>query len=321
MTSRAQVRRLLSLVPYLREHDGVAMADVAAAFGINVKTLREDLSVLWMCGMPGLAPGDLIDIDMDAVDGEGVIHLSNADYLTRPLRLSADEALALVLALRTLRGIAGPGKRDAVDRALKKLEAAAGNLPATDQATVAVTAARDDIQARVNDGLQRGKRLDLTYDVASRAETTRRMVDPLRVFVLEGYGYLEAWCYLAQALRTFRLDRIAAVEVTDMDVEPHDVELRDLTSGWFERLRDSPLVTLELQPWAAWVAEYYPTETVSRTEDGGLVVALRVTDPAWLRGLLLRLCGGARVLAPPGAGDSAVEAAQEALDQYAAVFG
>jgi len=301
MTSRAQVRRLLSLVPYLREHDGVAMADVAAAFGINVKTLREDLSVLWMCGMPGLAPGDLIDIDMDAVDGEGVIHLSNADYLTRPLRLSADEALALVLALRTLRGIAGPGKRDAVDRALKKLEAAAGNLPATDQATVAVTAARDDIQARVNDGLQRGKRLDLTYDVASRAETTRRMVDPLRVFVLEGYGYLEAWCYSANALRTFRLDRIAAVEVTSIDVAPH--------------------VTLELEPWAVWVAEYYPTEAASARPGGGLIVTLHVTDPAWLRSLLLRLQGGARVLSPEGAGNSAAEAAQEALEQYAVLLG
>ena len=56
VTSRAQVRRLLSLVPYLREHDGVAMTEVAAAFGISLKTLREDLSVLWMCGMPGLTP-------------------------------------------------------------------------------------------------------------------------------------------------------------------------------------------------------------------------------------------------------------------------
>jgi proteasome accessory factor C len=321
VTSQTQVRRLLSLVPYLREHDGAVLTEVAQTFGISESTLREDLNVLWMCGLPGLAPGDLIDIDMDAVDGEGVIHLSNADYLPRPLRLSADEALALVLGLRTLREIAGPGERDAVDRALKKLGAAAGDLSVADQATVRVTAAREGIQARVSDGLQRRKRLDLTYDVASRAETTRRMVDPLRVFVLEGYGYLEAWCYLANALRTFRLDRIAGVEVTDVNVAPHDVELRDLTSGWFERLRDSPLVTLELQPWAAWVAEYYPTETISRTEDGHLVVALRVTDPAWLRGLLLRLCGGARVLAPPGAGDSAVEAAQEALDQYAAVFG
>jgi proteasome accessory factor C len=321
VTSRAQVRRLLSLVPYLREHDGVAMTDVAAAFGINVKTLREDLSVLWMCGMPGLTPGDLIDIDMDAVDGEGVIHLSNADYLTRPLRLSADEALALVLALRTLREIAGPGKREAVDRALKKLEAAAGNLPATDQATVAVTAARDDIQARVNDGLQRRKRLDLTYDVASRAETTRRMVDPLRVFVLDGYGYLEAWCYNAGGLRTFRLDRIAGVEVTAINAATHEVELKDLSTGWFEALKDAPLVTLELQPSATWIAEYYPTEAITTRPDGGLIVSLHVTDPAWLRSLLLRLQGGARVLSPPGAGDSAAEAAQEALDQYAVLLG
>ena len=126
MTSQAQVRRLLSLVPYLRDHDGARMADVAEAFGISEATLRDDLNVLWMCGMPGLTPGDLIDIDMDAVDGEGVIHLSNADYLTRPLRLSAEEAMALVLGLQTLHEIAGPGEQDAVERALKKLEEAAG---------------------------------------------------------------------------------------------------------------------------------------------------------------------------------------------------
>ncbi len=322
MTSQAQVRRLLSLVPYLREHDGAAMGDVARGFGITVKTLREDLNVLWMCGMPGLSPGDLIDIDMDAVDGEGVIHLSNADYLTRPLRLAADEALALVLALRTLREVAGPGERNAIDRALTKLGAAGGQPHAPDQASVNVTAARDEIQARVNEGLQRGLRLDLTYDVASRAETTRRMVDPLRVFVLEGYGYLEAWCYSAQSLRTFRLDRIAAVEVTDTPIEDHrDVQLKDLSTGWFETLKDAPLVTLQLSRSAAWVAEYYPTEQVGVHDDGSVTVSLRVTDPAWLRGLLLRLGGGARVVSPVGAGESAAEAAQEALDQYAALFG
>jgi proteasome accessory factor C len=319
MTSQAQVRRLLSLVPYLREHDGARMTDVAEAFGISVETLRDDLNVLWMCGMPGLTPGDLIDIDMDAVETEGKIHLSNADYLPRPLRLSTDEALALVLALRTLREIAGPGRRDAVDRALVKLEAAAGHQP-TERAEVSVAAGRDEVRARVTEGLQRGKRLDLVYDVASRAETTRRMVDPLRLFVLEGAGYLDAWCHLAQDLRTFRLDRMAAVEVTDVDVVPHpDVVLKDLSGGWFASLKDAPLVTLDLQPGATWVAEYYPTESAEARADGGLTVSLRVSDPAWLRGLLLRLAGGATVVSPLGAGDSAAEAAREALDQYAAL--
>ena len=131
-----------------------------------------------------------------------------------------------------------------------------------------MTAARGEIQARSPTAWRAGKRLDLTYDVASRAETTRGMVDPLRLFVLEGYGYLEAWCYSASALRTFRLDRIAAVEVTDIDVAPHDVVLKDLSTGWFETLKDAPLVVLELAPEAAWVAEYYPTETVNRDDSG-----------------------------------------------------
>lgn len=315
MTATAQVRRLLSLVPYLREHDGAAMADVAAAFGVSPETLRADLDVLWMCGMPGLTPGDLIDIDMDAVDGEGVIHLSNADYLTRPLRLSADEALALVLALRTLREIAGTDQRDAVDRVLAKLGSATG-AAGTERAAVSVTAAPEEIRATLTAALQHSRRLDLTYDVATREETTHRLVDPLRLFVLEGYGYLEGWCYLAEGLRTFRLDRIAAAQVTDTPVAAHDVVLQDRSTGWFENLRDAPLVTLDLAPEAAWVAEYYPAETVTSAEDGHVVASFRVTDPAWLRRLLLRLGGHAVVQSPVGAGDQAAEAAREALAAY-----
>lgn len=323
-TSQDQVRRLLTLIPYLREHDGVSMTEAASSFGISTERLRDDLNVLWMCGLPGLAPGDLIEIDMDAVDGDGVIHLTNADYLTRPLRLTADEALALVLALRTVREVTGRGERQAVDRALAKLEAVTGDrVGAADRASVSVTSAAEDIQTGVNESVRQRKRLRLVYDVASRAETTRRDVDPLRVFVADGYGYLDAWCYLAGALRSFRLDRIVSAEMLEVDVVEHDVVLRDLSGGWFEALRGAALVTVALAPNAAWVAEYYPMESVTPADasagEGALTVSLRVTDPAWLRALLLRLGGDAWVLAPAGAGESAIEAAQEALDQYAAL--
>ena len=70
MTSQAQVRRLLSLVPYLREHKGAKMADVATAFGITTTTLRADLNVLWMCGMPGLTPGDEVEVDPPQAEDE-----------------------------------------------------------------------------------------------------------------------------------------------------------------------------------------------------------------------------------------------------------
>ena len=84
-----------------------------------------------MCGLPGGYPDDLIDVDIDALEGpdgvrtDGVIKVSNADYLARPLRLSPTEASAVIVALRALRNGAKDDTREVVDRALAKLEAAA----------------------------------------------------------------------------------------------------------------------------------------------------------------------------------------------------
>ncbi len=97
-------------------------------FGVQPAQIVKDLKVLWFCGLPNSVTGDMIDIDMEALDGEGVVKLSNADYLTRPLRLAPHEALALMVALRALREVSAPGERDVVDRALKKIEAASGDV-------------------------------------------------------------------------------------------------------------------------------------------------------------------------------------------------
>lgn len=72
------------MVPYLQAHPDIGVAEVAADFGITRRQLLADLNVLWMCGLPGGLPDDLIEIDMDAAESEGVIHLNNADYLSRP---------------------------------------------------------------------------------------------------------------------------------------------------------------------------------------------------------------------------------------------
>lgn len=78
-----QVARLLAMVPYLQARPGVPIAEVAEAFG-DARQVLADLNVLWMCGLPGGLPDDLIEIDMDAVEGEGIVHLGNANYLSRP---------------------------------------------------------------------------------------------------------------------------------------------------------------------------------------------------------------------------------------------
>ncbi|MGH3464200.1 MAG: helix-turn-helix transcriptional regulator [Kribbellaceae bacterium] len=313
-SARDQVQRLLALVPYLRDNDGARVDDVAREFGVKPKQILADLKVLWFCGLPGAQMGDLIEIDIDAAEGDGVIHLTNADYLARPLRLAADEALALLTALRTLREVAADTDRAAVDRAIAKLEAAAG---AGASAHVHVEPADPEIAETVNRALAQRRRLHLTYDVPSRDETTERDVDPMRLVVSEGRSYLEAWCRLAEDVRLFRLDRIAAAKLLDLPSEPPpEATPRDLSHGMFQPSEADLLATVRLAPPARWVAEYYPTESVTEDADGSLLITLRVADTAWLQRLVLRLGGYATVVEPVALGDQIAATARTALAAY-----
>jgi proteasome accessory factor C len=318
--ARDQVQRLLALVPYLRENDGARVDDVAAEFGVRPKQIIADLKVLWFCGLPGAQMGDLIEIDIDAAEGDGVIHLNNADYLARPLRLAADEALALLTALRTLREVTAGHDRDAVDRAIAKLERAAGEGAAAVEGSAAhvhVEPAAPEIADMVNRALAEHRRMHLTYDVPSRDETTERDVDPMRLVVSDGRTYLEAWCRLAEDVRLFRLDRIAAAKVLDLPSEPPpEATPRDLSNGMFQPSEFDLLATVRLEPPARWVAEYYPTESIEEGPAGSLIVKLRVADTAWLQRLILRLGGSATVLEPADLSDQIAATAREALSAY-----
>ena len=117
-----RLSRLLALVPYLVSRQGIPLAEVAAEFGITESQLVKDLELLFVCGTPGHLPDDLIEVDWD----DGRVYLGNADAIARPLRLGVDEALALLVGLRALADVPGLHDRDALQRTLLKLEAAAG---------------------------------------------------------------------------------------------------------------------------------------------------------------------------------------------------
>jgi len=301
--ARDQVGRLLALVPYIQSRGEVSVEQAAADFAVKPQQIIKDLEVLWFCGLPGLGMGDLIDVDMDALKGEGVIRVSNADYLTRPLRLGSSEASALIVALRALRDAGDESVRPIVDRTLAKLEAAAGDGAAL-AAQVDVLISPDEaevnrLRTALSDAVDRRRQVRLGYYVPARDEATERTVDPLRVVTAEGNSYLEAWCHLAEGQRLFRLDRVSSAKVLDSAVDDHpDVQPRDLAAGLFQPSPDDTLVTLRLQPKARWVAEYYPVETVSELEDGGLRVTLRAGDDGWLTRLMLRIGGAAEVETP-----------------------
>ena len=320
--ARDQVGRLLALVPYIQSRQEVSLEQAAADFGVRPAQIVKDLNVLWFCGLPGLGMGDLIDVDMDALQGEGVIRVSNVDYLSRPLRLGSTEASALLVALRALRDSGDETVRPVVDRTLAKLEAAAGDGAAL-AARVDVHVPEPDadsirIRSTLERALGRQRQVRLHYYVPARDEATERTVDPIRLLDAQGHTYLDAWCHSAEGQRLFRLDRVSRADVLESPVVDHaGLAARDLSEGIFRPAEDDRLVTVRLEPPARWVAEYYPVESIEETGDGALRVSLKVADPEWLTRLMLRLGGAARVEEPQELSEAVHRAAAGALHNYA----
>ncbi|SDD20978.1 helix-turn-helix transcriptional regulator [Nocardioides lianchengensis] len=319
--AKDQVGRLLTLVPYLNARGAVPLQDAARDLGVTPRQLLSDLKVLLMCGLPGGYPDDLIDVDLDALqdpDGDGVIRVSNADYLARPLRLTPTEATAVIVALRALRNGSGPETREVVDRALAKLETAAAEgseAPRIDPGAE-VDADLALLATRLQDAADRQRQVLLTYYVPSRDEESERRVDPRGLVTNSGFTYLDAWCHSAEAPRLFRLDRIHRAEVLEEPIRTEPEAPRDLADGLFARSDETTRVTLLLDPPARWVVEYYPVEDARPRDDGTTEVDLLVADRRWLDRLLLRLAPHASIVRPDDLTGSFTSAAQATLRLY-----
>ncbi|MFG2010491.1 helix-turn-helix transcriptional regulator [Micromonospora sp. NPDC048868] len=310
--SADRLARLLNLVPYLLARPGIELAEAAGDLGVTERQLREDLELLWVCGLPGYGPGDLIDM---AFDGDRVTITYDAG-IDRPLRLTPDEALALVVALRMLAETPGVTNREAVERALAKIENAAGDLVA---APVEVRLPADTRRvAELRTAVESGRALRITYYTAARDETTDRVVDPLRMLMVGGRAYVEAWCRRAEAVRLFRADRIDAVaELEERAVVPPQARPHDLTEGVFRPSPDLPLITLRIGRGERWLTEYYPCERVEAGGGDQWLVSLRVTDLGWARRFVLGLGPDVAVVAPVELAEQVRAAAVAALDAYA----
>jgi proteasome accessory factor C len=277
------------------------------------RELIDDLNLAWCVELR--APEPYCPIDLSYEDGE--ISISQAESIARPLRLAADEASALLVALRMLAEAGGDG--DAVARLIAKIEEAAGAAGAP-SAQVAVQIEHPNargLTATLNAALAAQKRVHLRHYHPGRDEETERDVDPMRLLVVEGRTYLEGWCRRAEGVRLFRLDRVLSVDVLDVPAQvPETAEQVDVDAGLFTASPSDVVVELDLAPAARWAAEYWRCDSAVDLPDGRLRITLRTPDTTSVRRLALRLGEDARVVSPAGLAEEVRSAAAAALALY-----
>lgn len=309
-TAADRLSRLLALVPWLMARDGVTMTEAAAHFGVSEEQLDLDLWLLVVCGAPGYGPDQLVDIQFW---DDGRIHVIDPQTLKHPLRLSQEEALTLLVALRMLAQVPGVEDRNAIVSAAVKLERAASASDSGREMAIHVTV-DPDVTRVFDEALATGREVTIRYASATKDEVTDRTIRPRRLFTTDGVTYLEAFCLSAEALRTFRLDRVLEATLG----EPFLLETAADSVGGPSAPR-TPLETavLAVDPSARWIIDVHQaTEAAAARSDGRSVVRLPLHSFDWGVRLVLSLRGSATVLEPADLVEAVAGAADAALAAY-----
>lgn len=327
-----RLARLLGVVPWVVERGGASVAEISARFDYPRSQLAMDLTqVLFFVGVHPFTPDTLIEVDI--VDE--IVDIRYAEWFSKPLQLSAEEAARLIAAGRTLLEIArGSGDEAAayadesegedpgpLMRALSKLSLSIGDGAGDPAAGIDVCLgnAPTETLRSLRDALTRRRRVEIEYYSLGRDELTSRAVDPARLISHDGSWYLIGWCHKAQAERVFRVDRIRSLRISDTPIEVEPTR-KARTTPEFGALDSN--VALRLEADAAWAADYFPTMSRRDLPDGSVEAVFAVAGIAWLERLLLQLGPAAQVIESSGPAAEAMgpglraEAAARVLARY-----
>ncbi len=307
MSARDSVARMLTLVPWLLERPGASLAEAATAFGTDPATIRRELLHLDFCGLPGLAGGDLFEVELI---GDRVV-LGMADELTRPLRPTPQEAYRLVLTLDAAVVALGdelPQLRVAVDKVRSVLgipEQQADVVP-DDEDTALLAAARAAVRAE--------RRVRLRYRGRGDAAPATREVDPWALDLVDGHGYLQGFDHEVGERRVFRLDRVLSLEPTDIPVITPAPE--QLPPPRYVPSPDDLEGELRFERGARWLLDAIDADRIEDHDDGTTRCVLRTDAPEFIARLVLSGGGDLTVVRPAKLRARVRELAEAALAGY-----
>lgn len=248
----SELTRQLNLLPYFQRHPDRTVMEAARDFGLPPEEIMADLNRLWMCGLPGLLPGDLVELEHSYTS----VKVHNAQGMDKALRLTPTEAGVLLLTLESLENLPGLTDQQAVISAAEKLRGVMGEYTSAVFDTAADDAAGNGVLATIREALNSGRQLRFTYHSHSSDSTSLRQISAAHVFTNEGEAYVRAWDHSVGEHRTFRVDRIRDMALTGEAAEPHVKQLNFSADKPFESSPAFEEVQFLLREDATWLADY-----------------------------------------------------------------
>lgn len=307
-TSASQrARRLLALLPFLREQRAVPLAELARSVGCDEPQLAEDLSVLSLCGGDERDPSQLVGVLVE----DGVAHVfADLPALERPVRLTHAEARALTTALETI---------GADSDLVRKLTEFASRPVGGDTIASTVRAAfapggQAAVLAALTVAAERRVAARIAYVSSSSGVESLRVVRPYALYRWRDTWYLVAFCETADEQRTFRVDRITSVETTGAQFPEPEGFAR--AASPLPDLESLPLATVRFARDAPDLNDRdWPGALFDRAADGSVTASVPYAGTAWIARAVVARLGEAEVLAPADVRSAVASSARDMLER------
>jgi proteasome accessory factor C len=303
MTDNAASRasRLLDLVPFILSHPGISIRQLAVDFSTTKEEMIKDLNLLFMCGLPGYTPLELIDISFD---DESVV-VRDPQNLSTPRKLTESESLIARIALAAIEELTPPSSTSRSQIAGVRTKLAAAFNSEIPDGSLLVTMDEERVSlSKVKEAIEQLSDVEITYNNLSTDEISRRQVSPFSIRIENDRTFIEGFCHKAQAQRTFNLAQISQVKI----VERSRQNLEDSGSR-----NQGFLAVLEIQ---SEESDFLRLNHSQLRSVGKNLYEIEVFRPEWLVRSILSTSHPLTLNAPAHLRESLVEFAKTALNNY-----
>ena len=276
--------RALDLVPYLLEHQGISIAELAQVFGVSEKQINDDLILIHMCGLPGYTPLELIEMYYE----DGYVTVSDPQSLNKPRSMNSSEITSLLVSLDLLKSVRSDSISDEIEALKIKLKS---SLSFENPYVVVVDSKNSEMVEKIEAAIAKGNALNIVYLSGQKDETTERLILPLEIYQANNNTYLNAWCQTSMGDRTFRVDRVLSLETSNGSAINYTPASQQHKSGFSN-------VKLVVSKEARHFIEENRA-IIESVEDGEVFQAmLHPIDVEWLIRTILGFGSGIQVVAP-----------------------
>jgi predicted DNA-binding transcriptional regulator YafY len=295
--------RTMDLIPYILENPGVSIIKLAKQFSVTEKQIESDLQLVFMCGLPGYTPYELIDLIFE----DGVVSIIDPQVLDKPRRFTKSELVVIALGLQLL------GELSASDSArlskIKLLSNKITQLGGSNSIIFAPSSSKSPFVEVISMAITNKKSLTMQYQSLVKDEVSIRTVFPHNLYFMNGNLYLSAMDLAAKADRVFKVELIKTCEVGD-----------NISSEVVNENNSTLEVVLDVQKtYKNFIERNSSIITAVEEQKNCFRVHLNLSNLEWLKRSILSNSPGIKVISPSLLAQEVAALATSLLASYQAV--